>query len=245
MRKAVHIPLQRFMYTICAIVILVLSASSLLNHHHHKNNVNIPRILVQTYRYTTLDGVPPPTNETMRKLRDANPGWEYHYYNDDDHRTFIEKNMPEMLEAYDAINPAYGAARADLFRYIVIYVNGGVYLDIKSGMEPNRTLDDTIGKMRRLVLAHWNWCLPVPFNHKHDVGETTWIQREQRYVQTRNRIFARKLPTCWQAKEIGLVCFVTVKLRSEPLASVTAFLSWLAVVRPSRTTSSSDLKTTT
>ena len=31
----------------------------------------------------------------------------------------------------------------------------------------------------------------------------------------------------------------------EEEAVVTAFLSWLAVVRPSRTTSSSDLKTTT
>ena len=38
----------------------------------------------------------------------------------------------EEYNAYHKINPKYGAARADFFRYIIIRDQGGIYLDLKS-----------------------------------------------------------------------------------------------------------------
>jgi len=40
----------------------------------------------------------------------------------------------KITKAYNLINPKYGAARADLFRLLIIYKKGGLYLDIKSSV---------------------------------------------------------------------------------------------------------------
>ena len=40
----------------------------------------------------------------------------------------------EVAQIFRAIEPRYGAAVADFFRYCVLYREGGVYLDAKAGM---------------------------------------------------------------------------------------------------------------
>ena len=52
------------------------------------------------------------------------------YYDDTGARDFIINNYPsEVLWAYDKLIP--GAYKADLWRYCVLYINGGIYVDIK------------------------------------------------------------------------------------------------------------------
>jgi inositol phosphorylceramide mannosyltransferase catalytic subunit len=66
-------------------------------------------------------------------LRSINPDWDYRLYSDADIVNFIAKHYPKtILESYYRIESSYGAARADLFRYLLMYKCGGVYLDIKS-----------------------------------------------------------------------------------------------------------------
>jgi hypothetical protein len=56
-------------------------------------------------------------------------GWEYRFYTDQDCEDFIEQHFPsEVLEAYRALLP--GAFKADLFRYCVLLICGGIYADI-------------------------------------------------------------------------------------------------------------------
>lgn len=62
-----------------------------------------------------------------------NPGWEHRLYDDADIEAFIRESYgDEILAYYHRIDRRYGAARADLFRYLLLYRLGGVYLDIKS-----------------------------------------------------------------------------------------------------------------
>lgn len=64
----------------------------------------------------------------------ANPGWEHRLYNSAKAERFIADHYGVgTLAAYLRIGPEYGAARADLLRYLVIYKHGGVYLDLQSG----------------------------------------------------------------------------------------------------------------
>ena len=66
----------------------------------------------------------------VQKLKAANPEYEHRLFDDTECRTFIEENFPvQVLYAYDSLIP--GAYKADLWRYCVLYLNGGVYLDIK------------------------------------------------------------------------------------------------------------------
>ena len=64
------------------------------------------------------------------KLITDNPEFTHHLFDDNECREFIEKHFsPQILDAYDRLIP--GAYKADLWRCCVLYVHGGIYLDIK------------------------------------------------------------------------------------------------------------------
>jgi len=94
------------------------------------NNSLIPKIIHQTYSSATL---PEQIKCIVDNLKSNNPDWEYRFYNNDQCSLYILENYgKEMLDLYNSINPSYGAAKADLFRYLLLYQEGGVYFDIKS-----------------------------------------------------------------------------------------------------------------
>lgn len=65
-----------------------------------------------------------------------NSGWEYKFYDDDAITEFLSTHFPpEILEAFDAITP--GAFKADLFRYCVLLIYGGIYADVDVMLEAN------------------------------------------------------------------------------------------------------------
>jgi mannosyltransferase OCH1-like enzyme len=111
----------------------------------------VPKIIHQTY--IRKDDLPKPILHVQEVLKRLNPDWEYRLYDDQDILDFIEDNYDSnVLRVYNKINPLYGAARADLFRYLLIYKVGGAYFDIKSGaIQP---LDKIIDG-QDYVLAHW------------------------------------------------------------------------------------------
>lgn len=111
----------------------------------------IPKIIHQTYKSHEL---PPQICVIVDELKAKNLTWEYRFYTDDDIIHYIKTYFDERtLMAYQKINPVYGAGRADLFRYLVLYREGGVYLDIKSTcIYP---LDDVIKDDDVFVTAHW------------------------------------------------------------------------------------------
>jgi mannosyltransferase OCH1-like enzyme len=72
--------------------------------------------------------------------------WEYRFYDDDQAANFISLHFPkEVKEAYDALIP--GAFKADLFRYCVLFIYGGVYADVDVLLETNldHALDRDVG----------------------------------------------------------------------------------------------------
>lgn len=112
----------------------------------------IPRILHQTFYERTLA---PQLQHNVDQLRAANPGWEYRFYDDEDIVRFIRDNYPApVLARFQRIDARYGAARADLFRYLLMYKVGGVYLDIKSGAA--RPFDTVLRPDDRFLLSGWN-----------------------------------------------------------------------------------------
>jgi mannosyltransferase OCH1-like enzyme len=112
----------------------------------------IPRIIHQTFYERTL---PPQLAANVARLKQANPLWEYRFYDDADIVRFIAQNYnAAVVERFARIDPKYGAARADVFRYLLMYKVGGVYLDIKSLAA--RPLDDVLRADDQFVLSNWN-----------------------------------------------------------------------------------------
>ena len=113
--------------------------------------LKIPRIIHQTHRTSDLH---PELKDNVRILRERNPNYEYRFYGDKDIEAFIRENYPEeILTTYRMINPEYGPAKADYFRYLLMYKVGGVYLDIKSNC--SKSFDEIIQEDDEIILTHW------------------------------------------------------------------------------------------
>jgi inositol phosphorylceramide mannosyltransferase catalytic subunit len=113
---------------------------------------SIPKVIYQVYATAEL---PPVIQENIKRIRALNPGWSYRLFDDAEMYACIKEWYGEsVLSYYERINPKYGAARADLFRYLLMYKFGGVYLDIKSSLE--RPLDDVLRPDDVYVLSHWS-----------------------------------------------------------------------------------------
>lgn len=111
----------------------------------------IPRLLHQTHASWDL---PPAVLSGMAELSRLNPGWKHVFYTDADCVDFIRASyQPEVLQAYLSIDPAYGAARSDLFRYLLLYKLGGVYLDVKSSVD--RPLNEVV-RGESYLLSFWD-----------------------------------------------------------------------------------------
>jgi len=98
-------------------------------------------------------------------------GYEQIIYGDEEIDEFIKSNFSHRIySAYKNINPQYGAARADFFRYLIIYLYGGVYLDIKSG--PNKDITKIIEQNKgKLITSYGNGGLPkgiFPLQHLYE-----------------------------------------------------------------------------
>lgn len=98
----------------------------------------IPKHIYQTWKSHTL---PPGITTVIQKIMALNPGWTHHLYDDQEMADFIHTHYPgRVSQAFDSL--AIGAARADIWRYCVLYKYGGVYLDIDADI--TRPLDNLI-----------------------------------------------------------------------------------------------------
>lgn len=112
----------------------------------------ISKEIHQTYHKREL---PKELEENVAKLKAQNPEYEYELWDDADIEDFICTYYGvRVLGYYRRIAEDYGAARADFFRYLLIYCKGGVYLDIKSSLDV--PLSQVLSEQDRAVLAHWD-----------------------------------------------------------------------------------------
>jgi hypothetical protein len=94
----------------------------------------IPRIIHQTWFEELSQEFYPKLSRLQASFRYS--GWEYRFYTDEESASFLSKHFPsEVRDAYDTLLP--GAYKADLFRYCVLLIHGGLYADIDILLESN------------------------------------------------------------------------------------------------------------
>ena len=85
----------------------------------------IPKKIFQTFETTQL---PEGMSKACLSWKIKNPEWEYNFFDKNDRIEFIKKHFrKDVLQAYLTLIP--GAFKADLWRYCVLYIEGGVYVD--------------------------------------------------------------------------------------------------------------------
>ena len=86
----------------------------------------IPKIIHQTWKSKISN----PSIDNLRQTWiDKHPSFKYFYYDDNDIDHFLYKYFDErVLSSYKRI--INGSLKADFFRYCVLFIHGGVYVDV-------------------------------------------------------------------------------------------------------------------
>ena len=90
----------------------------------------------------------------IKLMQDNNPDYKFHLFDNEERLELLANYNKELYKAYCKINPKYGAARADFFRYIWVYKNGGMYMDQKSTL--TKPLKDIIRPTDKFILSQWD-----------------------------------------------------------------------------------------
>jgi mannosyltransferase OCH1-like enzyme len=74
--------------------------------------------------------LPPLMKKNYEKLISDNPKMSFHLYDENECREFIKTHFdPYVLNAYDSLIPC--SYKSDLWRYCILFIKGGIYMDIK------------------------------------------------------------------------------------------------------------------
>lgn len=91
-----------------------------------QNASSIPKVIYQTYKNKSL--VPQKIYDNIKKYA---PEYKHIIYDDNECLNFIKKNFGnELVDIFNKMPE--GRYKADLFRYLILYKKGGIYLDIKT-----------------------------------------------------------------------------------------------------------------
>lgn len=128
---------------ILTMIIYILSTQKYKSYHIDNNIYNIKNYKGLDNLYIKNQRIPRKIHQTFKKdmdveyfetcmiNRNMNFEYDYNFYDDNDIIKYIKENYPtQYLKAYNSLNTY--AYKADLFRYLVLYKEGGVYMDCKS-----------------------------------------------------------------------------------------------------------------
>lgn len=114
--------------------------------------MKIPKLIHRIW--TNKMSMPEVILDNIRDVASSNPGWRQKIYTDDDINDYVSRHYgPEISRAMNSISPKYAVCRADLFRYLVVYREGGVYLDAKSSLKG--PLEELIQPDDEFLLSQW------------------------------------------------------------------------------------------
>jgi len=88
----------------------------------------IPKIIWQTYESEYKD-LPQLALEFANSWQEENPDWEYRYVSGEERAEFVLKHFGEEWHKI-YLSYTAGVLQADLWRYMCLYINGGVYSDL-------------------------------------------------------------------------------------------------------------------
>lgn len=124
--------------TLCQIPVEELPVSKSISVQPPSQNRDKDRLVPRIIHQTWFEKITPAKYPNMSRLMESfkQSGWDYKFYTDEDSVKFLTTHFPsEIREAYEALKP--GAFKADLFRYCVLLIHGGVYADLDVMLEAN------------------------------------------------------------------------------------------------------------
>jgi len=90
---------------------------------------------IKIYGYWHNKQLPEFLNNSINKTLSNNTYLEYEIFDEQLAKDFLKLNFPkEVLDSYNILKPY--AYKSDLIRYCLLYINGGIYIDLKLILNP-------------------------------------------------------------------------------------------------------------
>ena len=106
----------------------------------HQSKI-VPKVIYQTWKW--------PFYYIQDRVMQRNPTYTYEFYDDERMDEYMRQQPDHVRYCYQQLS--VGAAKADLWRYIILYEKGGIYLDIDSEITGN--LDELILPTDRAIIS--------------------------------------------------------------------------------------------
>lgn len=114
----------------------------------YEDDGSIPKIIYRTSPFK-FDEIPEVILESYKKDLEKSPEYCMFYFDDFDCQCFIEENYGiDYLSLYNKLIPT--AFKADLFRYLLLYKHGGVWMDFS--MSLNTPLSKIISNFKQVYV---------------------------------------------------------------------------------------------
>ena len=127
-------------------------------------------IFITCYDRATLDNI---FLLNIEKIKKQNPGYNVVIYDNKSFEQYYKKkNKYDYENYYCKLNKNIGAMISDYIRYVLLYYEGGIYIDIKSNFKiplDNYVNDKDIFFLwdTKAMTEILNWCLIVPNAHNN------------------------------------------------------------------------------
>ena len=157
-------------FILCLALLICLSLLIIINCFNKdkfiNNDIIIPKIIYQTW---FTKNIPEEILEYRYKMLKKNPDYKYYLYDDIEMNNFVKSNYDNRT--YLNFNKLkVPTAKADFWRYLILYKTGGIYLDMDSTIDIN--LNKFIRKNEHAILSKEKnkdvfiqWCLIFNKNH--------------------------------------------------------------------------------
>jgi len=96
-----------------------------LHCDEYRFDKGIPRIIHQTWKTGKL---PRKFVKNQEAILALHPRWEYRLWTDKDIDVFVDTHFPSLSSKFQAL--PLKIMKIDMFRYMLMYVHGGVYVDL-------------------------------------------------------------------------------------------------------------------
>jgi mannosyltransferase OCH1-like enzyme len=114
--------------------------------------MEIPYII---HEYWHSRRMPPGMAKVIHDIHENNPEYDLYVYSETEARQFLVDHFDrDVVDSYDVFKPC--AYRSDLFRYCVLYVKGGIWIDTK--MEFTVPLRQIAQKGEMYLRTKDGWC---------------------------------------------------------------------------------------
>ena len=132
----------------------------------------IPKIIHQIW-FQGKDKLPRRYNSYVKNIKKLHPQWEYKMWDHKSMKHLIKTEASEFLDTYENFN--YMIQKIDFFRYVVLYLQGGVYLD--TDIYLFKPLDNFLTEDLDMAFSdgvHEGWYVNNAFLASSDSGKKFW-----------------------------------------------------------------------